>query len=151
MGDQGGDDGGTITDEEYAARVLEQVLPELKCKVRPAKDHAKSHDIDLYGPGGEVEARVEVVRLTDPEAEAASARDPSLSPRGFFNPESNVSNQVQKMIDKKAEHDQAAKHEEPKWLVAVVSSPGGMDLMMTLGVRPSEQCKAEGDKTAHPT
>jgi len=123
-----------VTDEEYAAGVLERFLEGHSAEVLPERGHEPSHDIDLRDPDGEIKARVEVVRLTDPETEKGTKK--GVNPRGFFDPASNIAGAVNERVRKKARKDQAGAHDEPKWLVVVLSSAGGLYWINTLNERP---------------
>jgi len=123
-----------VTDEEYAAGVLERILCGHSAQVLSEKGHEPSHDIDLRDPGGAIKARVEVVRLTDPDTEKGVKK--GVNPSGFFDPASNVAGDVNERVKKKARKDQAGAYGEPKWLMVVLSSPGGFYWINTLNERP---------------
>ena len=124
----------TVTDEEYAAGVLERFISGHSAEVLPENGHERSHDIDLRDSGGTIKARVEVVRLTDPETEKSTKK--GVNPSGFFNPASNIAGAVNERISRKARKDQARVYDEPKWLMVVLSSPGGFYWINTLNQRP---------------
>lgn len=133
-----------MTDEEYAAGVLEHFLHGCRAEVLPEKGHKPSHDIDLRDPGGAIKARVEVVRLTDPETEKDVKK--GVNPSGFFDPASNIAGAVNERVRKKARKDQAGAHDEPKWLVVVLSSVGGIYWINTLNERPPGLLDAGSDE-----
>ena len=134
----------TVTDEEYAAGVLERFISGHSAEVLPENGHERSHDIDLRDSGGTIKARVEVVRLTDPETEKVVKK--GVNPRGFFSPASNIADEVNERVRKKARKDQAGAHDEPKWLMVVLTSLGGILWINTLNERPPGLLDAGSDE-----